>query len=351
MGVLLMFPMNLDTSSPETTFSSNASIQDVRKIYQIQRGNERMDNSPRDFYSRFVYYLGRVFHQWKFFKRIFMGNLWIISLLNLVVDILYCFFYLTEIEFNTCNENNCGNTGLPPFLLVNRLPSAFQILVGISLFQLALLLLTAILFVDNLFQFLVSPGMFVELLTIVPFIVLSRIRDSKFIYVPYFLRCFLLIPNLKVYLRLRGRKGLWKMSEYTEKLIILFAYIWTLLYFGVCSFNYFETKIPSNFPSSLSLIDSFYFIVITMSTVGYGEITPKTAPGKLVIVLLIFAGLALLPGLVSDLQETLKMQSSGAGSYSPGRNPFVILCGSFSEPNRMMDFIDSILRRVCRLLT
>jgi hypothetical protein len=135
------------------------------------------------------------------------------------------------------------------------------------------------------------------------------------------------------------------MNEYTEKLIILVAYIWTLLYFGVCAFNYFETKLPSNFPSDLSLIDSFYFIVITTSTVGYGDITPKTVPGKLVIVLLIFTGISFLPGLVSDLQETLKMQSSGAGSYSPGRNPFVVICGTFTETNRVIDLLNSVLRR------
>jgi hypothetical protein len=166
-------------------------------------------------------------------------------------------------------------------------------------------------------------------------------------------RCFLLIPNLKAILRMKHKWSIVDFSEFTEKVTVLFAYLWTMIYFGVCTFNYSETQFPGqrrggsneNQTANLTLLDTIYFIVITISTVGYGDITPKTVPGQITIIVLIFAGIAILPALVTDLQESIKVQASGAGEYTPGKNPFIIICGSFKDPNRISDFIRPILVR------
>lgn len=39
-----------------------------------------------------------------------------------------------------------------------------------------------------------------------------------------------------------------------------------------------------------SLLDSFYFSAITLATVGYGDLAPTTAAGKLFTVFYVFAG-------------------------------------------------------------
>jgi len=50
-----------------------------------------------------------------------------------------------------------------------------------------------------------------------------------------------------------------------------------------------------------SWIDSFYFTVVTLTTVGYGDFSPETDIGKLFTVLYIIMGLGLLSSFIIKL--------------------------------------------------
>lgn len=47
------------------------------------------------------------------------------------------------------------------------------------------------------------------------------------------------------------------------------------------------------------LLDSFYFTVTTLATVGYGDLTPKTDIGKIFTIMYIMIGVGLLLGFVN----------------------------------------------------
>ena len=47
-------------------------------------------------------------------------------------------------------------------------------------------------------------------------------------------------------------------------------------------------------------LDAFYFIVATISTVGYGDLHPMTPAGKLLVVVIILAGVACFVGVVAN---------------------------------------------------
>jgi voltage-gated potassium channel len=75
-------------------------------------------------------------------------------------------------------------------------------------------------------------------------------------------------------------------------LIIFFALIVT----GTFGFMLIEKK---------SLIDSAYFVVVTMATVGYGDVHPITQPGKIFTIILVITGVGTFLGVIGNLTEIM----------------------------------------------
>jgi hypothetical protein len=65
-------------------------------------------------------------------------------------------------------------------------------------------------------------------------------------------------------------------------------------------------------------LDAFYFSVTTLTTVGLGDLAPKTAPGKLFTVLYIFVGLGIVGGFINTLAR--ESWSTGGGRRSGGES-------------------------------
>jgi small-conductance mechanosensitive channel len=54
-----------------------------------------------------------------------------------------------------------------------------------------------------------------------------------------------------------------------------------------------------------SLIDAFYYIIVTMATVGYGDIVPATSAGKIIAILLIVTGVGTFLGVIANATELM----------------------------------------------
>ena len=60
-----------------------------------------------------------------------------------------------------------------------------------------------------------------------------------------------------------------------------------------------------------SLVDAFYFSVTTLTTAGFGDLSPATTIGKLFTVVYIFSGLGLIAGFINTVAtETLSRQGN-----------------------------------------
>ena len=73
-----------------------------------------------------------------------------------------------------------------------------------------------------------------------------------------------------------------------------------------------------------SPLDAFYFSSITLTTVGYGDLVPETAAGKLFTVFYLFTGIGLIGAFLNAVARTALEQREekrgllGRCNRSPG---------------------------------
>jgi voltage-gated potassium channel len=72
----------------------------------------------------------------------------------------------------------------------------------------------------------------------------------------------------------------------------------------------YQVEHPANSESFATFLDAVYFAVATMTTVGYGDITPISELGRLLAVLMIMTGIALIPWQIGELVKQLLKTSN-----------------------------------------
>ena len=88
-------------------------------------------------------------------------------------------------------------------------------------------------------------------------------------------------------------------SDIGFRLKIFVALLIAVMITGSFGFMYTE---------NLSFPDAVYFTVVTVATVGYGDIHPVTAAGKLLAIILIITGVSTFLGVVANATELLLSQ-------------------------------------------
>ncbi|EQC42791.1 hypothetical protein SDRG_00512 [Saprolegnia diclina VS20] len=130
-----------------------------------------------------------------------------------------------------------------------------------------------------------------------------------------------------------------RISAVQKQLAGLGLLVTSILFISACLFQTVENYARDINDEQLSLGDAFYFILVTISTVGYGDIAPHTTYGKLVACSVIVCSLILVPQEVNNLVSLLAMQSPFRKTYIPElNNPHVLVLGHTANATVLTEF-------------
>jgi voltage-gated potassium channel len=149
---------------------------------------------------------------------------------------------------------------------------------------------------EHRWRFLFSVYSVIDLLTIVPFLV--GVGDVGYIRIFRWFRILRLVRFLE-------SKVLWgnlNESDRTILLRILFTLFAIVFVYSGLIYQVEHVVNPEGFKTFL---DAFYFSIVTMTTVGFGDVTPISEGGRLLTVLMIVTGVGLIPWQVGDLVRRL----------------------------------------------
>ncbi|HIK10023.1 MAG TPA: ion transporter [Oscillatoriaceae cyanobacterium M33_DOE_052] len=149
---------------------------------------------------------------------------------------------------------------------------------------------------ENKLTFFFSFYSIIDLLVILPFFV--KAFDFSFILIFRWFRILRLLRFIETQ-TFFGSIDREDGTILARILFTLFAIIF--VYSGLI----YQVEHPVNPEDFTTFFDAFYFSVVTMTTVGFGDVTPLSPWGRLMTVMMILTGVALIPWQVGDLIKQL----------------------------------------------
>jgi voltage-gated potassium channel len=169
-------------------------------------------------------------------------------------------------------------------------------------------------------EYMFTPLAIIDLLAILP-----SYRSLRILRVFLIFRLFKLLryfDSIKLFTEVLASKRF--------ELFTLLIFLSFVVLIGSTAIYLFEKPVDN--PEVMNLFDAAYFTIVTVSTVGYGDITPHTTGGRVVAMGLIISGLGvfsfLTSILVSGFSEKMHvMRENRVYSELKRYTHYVIICG------------------------
>ena len=183
----------------------------------------------------------------------------------------------------------------------NLKPQTKSILYAIEVFSVSVFTMEYVLRIyvaDSKPKFIFSFFGIIDLLAILPFY-LSFGIDLRSLRALRFLRLFRILKLVRYN---KAMNHFTRAIKSAKEEILLFVFITLILiYFSAVGIYYFENEAqPEHFSS---IFDSLWWAIITLTTVGYGDVYPITVGGKVFtfFILIIGLGIVAIPtGIISS---------------------------------------------------
>ncbi|RCN29032.1 Ion channel [Ancylostoma caninum] len=223
-----------------------------------------------------------------------------IRLFNVFIKLLSCVLYCVRVvndsrtlpAFVTPKERPEGEIRYEYLIWVDRndyLWLAQTIVAFISIAE--TIIIFYISYQGNIFRLLINVHFLLELVTSFPFAITIFQPKLRQLFVPVFLNCWLAKGSLQAMMNDLNRGSFMNQSALFRQLLLLFAIMLCLIFTGMCSIEHLQRGGERQF----DLFTSFYFVMVTFSTVGYGDWYPDTWMSRLCVVSFICVALVLLP--------------------------------------------------------
>uniref|UniRef100_A0A8V0YI58 Potassium sodium-activated channel subfamily T member 2 n=1 Tax=Gallus gallus TaxID=9031 RepID=A0A8V0YI58_CHICK len=229
-----------------------------------------------------------------------------IRLFNFSLKLLSCFLYIIRVllddptQGHGCKELNrdCynqnytpGTIDWSPIIWVNRSLPLWGLQVSVALISLfETLLLSYLSYKGNIWEQILRIPFLLEIINAVPFIITIFWPVLRNLFIPVFLNCWLAKHALENMINDLHRAIQRTQSAMFNQVLILISTLLCLIFTCICGIQHLERA-----GNKLTLFDSLYFCIVTFSTVGFGDVTPKIWPSKLLVVIMICVALVVLP--------------------------------------------------------
>uniref|UniRef100_A0AAX7UL99 RCK N-terminal domain-containing protein n=1 Tax=Astatotilapia calliptera TaxID=8154 RepID=A0AAX7UL99_ASTCA len=190
----------------------------------------------------------------------------------------------------------------------------------------------------NIWEQIFQVSFLLEMINTVPFIITIFWPSIRNIFIPVFLNCWLAKCALENMINDVHRAIQRTNSAMFNQVLILICTLLCLVFTGTCGIQHLERA-----GKNLSLFTSFYFCIVTFSTVGFGDVTPRIWPSQLLVVIMICVALVVLPLQFEELIYLWMERQKSGGNYSRHRaqtEKHVVLCVSALKIDLLMDFLN-----------
>ena len=168
---------------------------------------------------------------------------------------------------------------------------------------------------DKKLAYVISPLGIIDLLAILPFYLLLGGADSRAVRAMRLLR---IARTLKLSRYNQAVDRLLRAVVIAKEEIVLFFSLTALaLYLAASGIHFFESEVqPDKFGS---IFHGLWWAVITLTTVGYGDVYPVTTGGRLFTFVILMIGMGIIavpPGIISSALSKARQEQDKAADES-----------------------------------
>lgn len=125
-------------------------------------------------------------------------------------------------------------------------------------------------------------------------------------------------------------------SNRSYDLVSLLATIICIIFTATCGVEHLDRDAFDS--EEHNLFDAFWFVMVTFSTVGYGDIFPGNNIARVWVLGMIMLGLVVLPGELSKLGAVYR-EAQANGTHYSAKRPHVVVCGGSLRSDIIRDLL------------